>query len=286
MVLFLSNDQKADLDRLGEIAKERSGKLYIHCEDRAKYQQYLRNNWRTLAESQPVEVRVMMLGEVMRDVLRSEFVVPDTERIVLVSKQLAKDTCLAIENQSVTVHQLCNVLHHDFATFTHVSNVSLYCTLLGREFGFVGDELEQIALGGLLHDIGKLQIDEAILSKPGRLSDSEFAVIKKHPIIGFRELAERDDLSDGQLMMCYQHHERLNGTGYPVGCLDADIHPWAKLCAITDVFEALTANRPYRKPMSLKTALAVLEKGRGEEFDPEMLDSWHRLVGEGASDVA
>ena len=91
-------------------------------------------------------------------------------------------------------------------------------------------------------------------------------------------LIERDDLSFGQLMMTYQHHERMDGSGYPVGCLGDEIHPWAKLCAIVDVYEALTSNRPYRSPMTPKTALTLLDKGEGTEFDPEMLKCWRQLI--------
>jgi HD-GYP domain-containing protein (c-di-GMP phosphodiesterase class II) len=218
------------------------------------------------------------MSEVMRDVLSEEFSAGDTTEIVLASQQLSKGTCDILLDEPIVARQLCNVLHHDYATFTHCTNVSLYCVMLARELGFSGGELEEIAVGGLLHDLGKLQIDERILTKPGRLDEFEFREIQKHPLTGFRELVTRDDLSLGQLMMAYQHHERLNGSGYPVACEGDEIHPWAKLCAVVDVYEALTSQRPYRLPMTHKTALAVLEKGIGTEFDAEMVRCWKHLI--------
>ena len=105
----------------------------------------------------------------------------------------------------------------DYHTFTHSANVSYYCVMLAKELGITSEnELNQIAMGALLHDLGKLEIPASILTKPGKLTDWEFDVIKTHPTVGFRQLCQRQDLNHAQLMMVYQHHERLDGTGYPV----------------------------------------------------------------------
>ncbi len=279
-VLFCSATEYPDFDRLMPLVSQGLNKLFIDSSDRGKYQSYLRENWAELLadESTPIANRVAIMSEVMRDVLNDEFNSGDTDSVVAASRQLGNVTCELLGDQTIVAQQLCNVLHHDYATFTHCTNVSMYSVLLSRELGFSAEDVEEIAVGGLLHDLGKLQIDERILTKPGRLDDSEFREIKKHPVTGFAQLVERDDLSFGQLMMTYQHHERLDGTGYPVACTGEEIHPWAKLCAIVDVYEALTSNRPYRSPMSAKTALAVLEKGDGTEFDSEMLKCWRQLI--------
>ncbi|MEZ6135652.1 MAG: HD domain-containing protein [Pirellulaceae bacterium] len=279
-VLFCASDELPDFERLVPLITQGMNKLFIDRTDRGRYQEYLRENWKELLsdESQPITNRVAVMSEVMRDVLSEEFQQGDTADIVLASQQIGKGTCQLLEDQNIVARQLCSVLHHDYATFTHCTNVSLYCVLLARELGYGGEELQQIAVGGLLHDLGKLQIDERILTKPGRLDEFEFREIQKHPVTGFAELVNRDDLSEGQLMMAYQHHERLNGTGYPVGCLGNEIHPWAKICAVVDVYEALTSQRPYRLPMTHKTALAVLEKGKATEFDVELVDCWHKLI--------
>ena len=279
-VLFCLANECPDFDRLLPLVRQGVNKLFIDSGDRGRYQQYLRENWTELLaeESSPVANRAAIMSEVIRDVLNEEFSNGDIDSVVAATQRLGKATCDLFSDQTIVAQQLCNVLHHDYATFTHCTNVSMYCVLLARELGFSKSDLREIAVGGLLHDLGKLQIDERILTKPGKLDDFEFREIKKHPGIGFALLVERDDLGFGQLMVTYQHHERIDGSGYPVGCLGDEIHPWARLCAIVDVYEALTSHRPYRSPMSPKTALAVLDKGNGTEFDKEMLQCWRKLI--------
>jgi HD-GYP domain-containing protein (c-di-GMP phosphodiesterase class II) len=279
-VLFFACDELPDFARLTPLASEGVNKLFIDRNDGGKYQAYLRENWKQLIEddSQPIANRVSVMSEVMRDVLSAEFSVGDTTDIVLASQELGKGTCQLIDREHLFARQLCSVLHHDYATFTHCTNVSLYSVLLARELGYSGAELQEIAVGALLHDLGKLQIDERILTKPGRLDEFEFREIQKHPVRGYQELVHRNDLTFGQLMMTYQHHERINGTGYPVACCGNEIHPWAKICAVVDVYEAITSQRPYRVPMTHKTALAVLEKGAGTELDAEIVRCWHYLI--------
>ena len=106
----------------------------------------------------------------------------------------------------------------------------------------------------------------------------EFRKIRMHPLLGLKKLAHREDLIEGQLMMAYQHDERLDGKGYPVGCVETDIHPWAKLCAVVDVFEALTSQRPYRTPMPRSKALMLQQRDSGAAFDPEMLACWKSII--------
>lgn len=279
-VLFCRDDELPDFGRLLPLVSQGVNKLFIDAADRGKYQKYLREHWADLLadETIPIANRTAVMSEVIRDVLNEEFRVGDTDRVVAASQRLGQFTCDLIGDQNIVALQLCNVLHHDYATFTHSTNVSLYAVLLARELGYSEKDLKEIAVGGLLHDLGKLKIDDRILTKPGKLDDFEFREIKKHPVTGFVELVDRDDLSFGQLMMTYQHHERINGSGYPVGCIGDEIHPWARLCAIVDVYEALTSNRPYRNPMTPKTALAILEKGDGVEFDSEMLQCWRQLI--------
>ncbi len=279
-VLFCSADELPDFRRLIPLVSQGVNKLFIDASDRGKYQHYLRDHWADLLANEeiPIANRTAILSEVIRDVLNEEFSDGNTDSVVAASQRLGQVTCNLLEDQVIIAQQMCNVLHHDYATFTHCTNVSLYSVLLARELGFSDKELKEIAVGGLLHDLGKLQIDDRILTKPGKLDEYEFREIKKHPVTGFALLVDRGDLSFGQLMMTYQHHERMDGSGYPVGCLGDEIHPWAKLCAIVDVYEALTSNRPYRSPMTPKTALTLLDKGEGTEFDPEMLKCWRQLI--------
>lgn len=278
--LFCRANEYPDFDRLLPLVSQGVNKLFIDSRGRGKYQKYLRENGYELLddESSPVANRAAIMSEIARDALHDEFSNGNTDSIVAVSQRLGKMICDLLYDQTIIAQQLCNVLHHDYAPFTHCTNVSMYCVLLGRELGYSNSDLKEIAVGGLLHDLGKLLIDECILNKPGKLDDFEFGEVQKHPSVGFALLVERDDMSFGQLMMAYQHHERLDGSGYPVGCLGEEIHPWARLCAIVDVYEALTSGRPYRSSTSPRMALAVMDKGNGTEFDKEMLQCWRKLI--------
>ncbi len=279
-VLFCPAEDLPSFKRIEPLAREGVNKLFIDRSDRGKYQSYLRDNWEELLadESQSATNRMAVMSEVMRDVLNEEFTSGDTAGIVAASQSLARGSCQVIAQHPVVVNQLCSVLHHDYATFTHCTNVSFYCVLLARELGFDAEVQEEIAVGALLHDLGKLKIDERILTKPARLDEFEFREIQRHPSLGFEELTMRPDVTYGQLMMAYQHHERLDGSGYPVGLPGDEIHPYAKICGIVDVYEALTSQRPYRMPMNPSTALAVLDKGDSTEFDSEMLHCWRHLI--------
>jgi HD-GYP domain-containing protein (c-di-GMP phosphodiesterase class II) len=171
------------------------------------------------------------------------------------------------------------VLHHDYHTFTHSANVAYYSVLLAKASGITDyHELQQIATGALLHDIGKLDISETILNKRGRLNDDEWDIIKRHPTTGLRLLSSHDDLNFAQLMMAYQHHERMDGSGYPVGVSENNIHPWAQICAIADIYEAITSHRPYRPGLPKEETIAILERQAGTRLNQGLWQCWKKII--------
>jgi HD-GYP domain-containing protein (c-di-GMP phosphodiesterase class II) len=139
-------------------------------------------------------------------------------------------------------------------------------------------ELRQIAVGAMLHDLGKLGIPESILTKPGMLDDRELDLVKSHPVLGFRKLCRRSDLNYGQLMMVYQHHERMDGLGYPVGSAADEIHAWTRICSVVDVFEALTSNRPYRAHLRIDEVLGLMDLSSGTRFDRGVYECWKATI--------
>jgi len=267
----------SDLVRLKERGIHR---LYIAKESQGRYQKHLRQ----LASAPlddleiPMVARLGAMDAVVRDVLSRSLGSDDSATSVSAALQLAKIVSQTVTSNGFTTNDLFSVLQHDYTTFTHSANVAFYCAILANKLGFSPVDVEQITAAGLLHDLGKLEISEQILCKPGKLNEAEFREIKKHPLTGFRKLANRPELSFGQLMTVYQHHERLDGKGYPVGCACDEIHPWAKLCTIVDVFEALTSQRPYRQPMAKQKALDLQNRDSGTAFDPEMLSCWNSII--------
>jgi len=199
----------------------------------------------------------------------------DCEKFRNLAEKIGHDLVCLLANAEVLPRELFRLARHDFNTFTHVTNVASYCVLLAQSMGICNrKELEQISSAAILHDVGKRFIPAKILSKPGRLDPEERAIIETHPLRGYAELCEREELAFGQLMMVYQHHERVDGTGYPVRILKDEIHPWAKMLAVVDVFDAMTARRPYRRPATPEFVLDYQRKNAGTHFDSEVVECW------------
>lgn len=162
---------------------------------------------------------------------------------------------------------------NDYATFIHSVNVSLLAALVGTRLGYKEKNLKYLILGALLHDIGKLKVPKEILNKPGRLTDEEFAIVKQHPLTGV-EILKNAHLLNRVMAMVSQHHERWIGTGYPYGLSGNNIHGDAQIIAITDVYEALTADRPYRKGLPHHHALEMILAWSGKDFNPKVVQAF------------
>ena len=256
-------------------------KLYVAANAYHRYQRYLRENLPNVLddETRPVASRFVVLNEVVRDVLREAFRTGKVDETVEHAKGISHQVVGLIARDDVVVDQLYELLHHDFHTFTHSVNVAYFSVMLAKALGISHQaELEALAMGALLHDLGKLSIPTFILNKPSKLDELEFEIIKQHPTRGFEQLNHRHDLSFGQLMMVYQHHERLDGSGYPVRCVGDEIHQWARLCAVTDVFEAMTSKRPYRAGIPLAETLSIIERQAGTKLDRDIVQCWKATI--------
>jgi HD-GYP domain-containing protein (c-di-GMP phosphodiesterase class II) len=205
----------------------------------------------------------------------------DCRRFLQLADRVGRDLVSLLAGNDVLPRDLFGLARHDFHTFTHVTNVASYSIILAERLGVkTGDELNQIAVAAILHDIGKRLIPISILTKPARLDPAERKIIELHPVRGYEELQHRAELTFGQLMVVYQHHEKVDGTGYPVRVKGGDIHPWAKLLAVVDVFDAMTGNRPYRRPATPQFALEYIRENSGTHFDPEIAKCWISAMSE------
>ena len=199
----------------------------------------------------------------------------DCGKFRAVAEKVGHDLVDLLGDAEVLPRELFRIARHDFNTFTHVTNVASYSVILAQRMGITDAlELRKIASAAILHDVGKRFIPASILTKPGRLDPEEREIIETHPLRGFEELCQRTELEFGQLMMVYQHHERVDGTGYPVRIMNGEIHPWAKLLAVTDVFDAMTARRPYRRPATPEYVLEYQRQQAGTHFDREVVECW------------
>ncbi len=172
------------------------------------------------------------------------------------------------KNYFSTVEALAAAIEaKDPYTRGHSKRVTQFAMALAERFGVSGSELTTLQYGATLHDIGKIGISGAILNKPDKLTDQEYLLIKQHPVIGEKVIANVDFLQ-GARAIVRSHHERFDGTGYPDGLRDEEIPFLAKIVAVADFFDALTSDRPYRKAYSIEQTMLLIKQGIGKEFDP------------------
>src|SRR5688572_23076565 len=201
--------------------------------------------------------------------------VVDCGKFHSVADKIGKQLVSLLAASDVLPRDLFRIARHDFFTFTHVTNVASYIVILAEQMGIRDREtLEQIAAGAMLHDAGKRFVPATILNKTDRLDPDEREILETHPQRGYVELCDRPGLEFAQLMMVYQHHERIDGRGYPVRILANEIHPWAKLLSVVNVFDTMTAKRANRRPVTLEHVLEYQQQQAGTEFDPEVVKCW------------
>ena len=176
--------------------------------------------------------------------------------------------------QAVTDNQITGLLHavqdHDDYTYVHSLRVAIYLSLLGHSIGIKGDDLLILSSGGLMHDLGKCRIPHGILNKPGRLTDDEFVVMETHVNHTKDIFATTNNISESIQVIALQHHEKVNGTGYPNGIMDGKLNELARMATIVDIYSALTDRRVYKPPMPAEKALAILES-MTDEVDQNLL---------------
>ncbi len=169
----------------------------------------------------------------------------------------------------------------DSRTAEHIARIGAYCTILARGLGLEGEELERVGPACSLHDIGKIGIPDAILTKPGPLTMEERLIMQEHTMVGARILndAVAPILRLGS-RVALTHHERWDGTGYPMGLKGGEIPLLGRICAVADVFDALTTQRPYREAVSNQEAYIHLRKAAGLELDPQVVEVFFEYLSE------
>lgn len=181
------------------------------------------------------------------------------------------DMIAAGKGQIGILDMLQNLREYDDSTFTHSMNVGLICNVLAGWLKFTPEQVELATACGLFHDVGKLMIPHAIITKPGKLDTEEFALMQKHPITGYQML-QAQDMDEHVRNAALMHHERNDGSGYPMRLTGDQIDdPYARMVAIADVYEAMTAARVYRGPLCPFRAIEILEQDGLQKYDAQYL---------------
>lgn len=258
--------------------KKKYFQLYILESERAIYAKTI--NRLNVDDSKKGEVlkdsAISYLGRLFDD--DKEFTTEVLEETILDCRDSVESMVSLIQDYSIQDLQklIAGLSFHDFYTYDHSINVSMYCISLYQMMhpGSNKDDIVQAGLGGMLHDLGKIKIPTYIINNPGKLSDKDFEKIKQHPGFGHDLLCRSQcdlggvDLS-GVKRAVHEHHENYNGTGYPRRLEGMEIHKLARITAIADFFDAITTKRSYHDVLPIDKALGVMENTVGKKIDPQ-----------------
>lgn len=214
-----------------------------------------------------------------------------------VPEKLAKNTVEALQNMNLEQVQTCageivdalleaedymhdmeSIKAYDENTFEHCVNVAVKSVTMGIGLGYNFYRLKNLAVGSMLHDIGKTGVAYDIINKAGKLTKEEFDEIKKHPTNGYNMLTNDTSIFASTRQIVYQHHENWDGTGYPRGLKGEDIYELAMIAHICDVCDALLSKRSYKNAFSIADVIRIMQEGTDKMFSPELLDAFFRYV--------
>lgn len=230
---------------------------------------------------------LLKLKEANDESKRHQMIIEEQVRVRTAALSLAMEN-LAAQQQNTkaayldTIDRLALAAEYrDDDTYQHIQRVGALTGFLAEKIGMSAAEAEIVKYASLMHDVGKIGIPDAILLKPGRLTDEEWVIMRQHTTIGARIL----DFSCSELLqtgsiIALNHHERWDGTGYPQGLSGENIPLMGRLCMVVDVFDAIRSHRPYKPAFPLERALEVLQEGKGTMFDPAIIDLFVKNIGE------
>ncbi|MFO7981911.1 MAG: HD domain-containing protein, partial [Desulfuromonadales bacterium] len=215
------------------------------------------------SEKEPKKIynrAIKVLDNIFQDVRLGK--IPSSEEAAAVIKEMAE---LTISDPDA-LFALSMIKDYDNYTFTHSVNVSVISLMVGRSCGLNMEELQTLGLGGLLHDLGKLNVDLDIITKPGRLNRQEFELIKQHPVSGADMVKQMQNIPPAVIDIVLCHHLRYNREGYPADARGKKLSPLVDMVTIADAYDAMTTMRSYQRPVSPRKALARLQADAGSSL--------------------
>jgi HD-GYP domain-containing protein (c-di-GMP phosphodiesterase class II) len=254
--------------------------VYIRAQERGAYQQYLEQHLPTLLASpeMPAERKANLLYTVSANVVQDCLTDPRSGAIVDRTRRVAESTIDFVLRSDRSVAQLATLMAADYYTFTHSINVSVFGVALAHKAGVSREDLADFAVGAMLHDIGKSEIPKELLTSTGPLTPDQYRQMKEHVAIGERLLSGHRRLSPIAMLPVKQHHEKVDGSGYPRGLEKDQVHLFGRISAIADCFDAMTTNRSYQHAKAPYEALFVMRNKLRTKFDQDLLETFIRLL--------
>ena len=241
MTVYVQSDEEEEKDKPLVVSSEAKHKIaQLRTEDPAK-----------VSLSASVRKRV---AEGIQFIYNS----PDSAEATQATSSIADELQNAINSNDAIALDISALKTSDEYTFKHSVDVATIAMIVAKQQGHSDQEIHEIGVAGLLHDIGKTKVPPEILNKPGRLDDQEFAVMKQHSVYGYHMVKERNEFSPAVCLGVLQHHEKINGSGYPMGVDDSKISPYARVLAVADIYDALVTERPYKAAYSQRDAVEMI----------------------------
>lgn len=192
--------------------------------------------------------------------------------------EIVTDMIVIIEEDDFTVSSFVTILTYNYYAHTHSLNVSIYALCLAKHMGIKKDNLQNLGTAALLHDLGKGKIDNTIINKKGKLTDSEFNEVKKHPFYGW-QLAKKLGIDNEDILRgIYCHHEKIDGTGYPKGLKKDDIPLFARIISICDTFDSMTTKRSYKDSVGTFDTLILMKTEMSNNFDSNIINNFIQML--------
>lgn len=277
MVTYVNLGDKLSMEKITALHSRDTGEsFFVENTHKNLYRDYVKASMNSSKINNDQKANILRESSIA--ILEDLFETPDVGQAIEDTKPVVKDLLEFMENAPESIGGLISLSGHDFYTYNHSFDVSIYSLGLGSALGFDKKTMEELGLGSLFHDVGKRMVALDILCKRGPLDDAEWVQMKMHPQFGLKILNENTNISDGIKAACYEHHESWKGGGYPQDLSGHEIHPFARIVALTDTYDAMTTQRSYNVPMRPVEALNMMKEKLTHKFDPEMLKAMYSVL--------
>ncbi|MHC4480025.1 MAG: HD-GYP domain-containing protein [Planctomycetota bacterium] len=258
--------------------------LYLRKRDEYAYDEYVEQHLEAIVRDDllPRQEACQVVYNSSTRVMRDVFQDPRSGKNLQRASLMVRVMVLAIIKDSDALWHMTTLASHDYYTYTHSVQVSTFLVATAKDLLGIDDEtmLQRIGYGGMVHDLGKSQIPERILRKPGKLTHQELERVKQHPVLGLQLIEQHRKTPATSAAIVRSHHERIDGKGYPDGMAGEQLRPVVRLAKIIDVYDALTTERPYAPAQRPFDALRLMRKLEGQ-FDADLLEAFVRFLGPG-----
>lgn len=250
--------------------------FFISKEQEESFFEYLDQNVKKMIHGMNMssEQKAQLLYDNAVNIIKKVFRERPSRSNLTLGRELVENIAIHVSLDAISAEALLGIFSKDYYTFTHCVQVAILGMSFCSYLGWSKDNIVDFGIGALFHDVGKTHIEDEILNKRGRLSKEEFDLVRKHPVLGYQQLRKTQIMSRHQLNVVLHHHEAMDGSGYPQGLKEEQIHRYARVARIIDVYDALTTRRSYKDALPSSNALEIMAYEMGSTFDNRLLNAF------------